>query len=129
VSERHVDERGAAVAEFVLVMMLLVPLVLGIVQVGLVLHVRNTAAAAASEGARAAAPLDATPADASTRTRAMIRDSLDDRYASDVSVSYVGVDGVDTVQVVVRGRVPALGLFGPSVPFSVSGHAVREVEP
>ncbi|HWV27144.1 MAG TPA: TadE/TadG family type IV pilus assembly protein, partial [Aeromicrobium sp.] len=37
-SERHVDERGAAVAEFVLVMMLLVPLVLGIVQVGLVLH-------------------------------------------------------------------------------------------
>ena len=79
------SERGAAVAEFVLVMTLLVPLVLGIAQVGLVLHVRNTATAAASEGARAAAPLEATPTDGANRTRDIIRQSLDDRYADDVT--------------------------------------------
>jgi len=124
-----VRERGAAVAEYVLVMMLLVPLVLGIVQVGLVLHVRNTAAAAASEGARAAAPLDASLADATTRAQQMLRDSLDDRYADGVAASYVSSDGVGTVEVVVRGKVPALGMFGPSVGFTVRGHAVREVEP
>lgn len=122
-------ERGAAVTEYVLVMMLLVPLVLGIIQVGLVLHVRNTAAAAASEGARAAAPLDSTLADGTARAQQMIRDALDDRYADGVSAAYDVEGGVGTVEIVVRGKVPALGLFGPSVGFTVRGHAVREVEP
>ena len=62
-------ERGAAVVEFVLVMVLLVPLVLGIAQVALVLHVRNTLSAAASDGARASAPLEASPADGARRAR------------------------------------------------------------
>jgi len=124
-----VRERGSAVAEFALVMTLLIPLVLGIVQVGLVLHVRNTAAAAASEGARAAAPLDASMADGLERTRVMIRQSLDDRYAAGVSGGFSRSSGIPTVEVVVTGRVPALGLFGPSVGFTVRGHAVREVAP
>ena len=122
-------ERGAAVAEFVLVMTLLVPLVLGIAQVGLVLHVRNTATAAASEGARAAAPLEATAADGADRTRDIIRQSLDDRYADDVTAQYVVAGGVETAQIVVRAEVPALGLFGPAVGFTVRGHAIRELEP
>lgn len=122
-------ERGAAVVEYVLVMTLLVPLVLGIIQVGLVLHVRNTAAAAASEGARAAAPLDASLADGVERTRGMIRDSLNDRYAADVRGSFAQTDGLGVVEVVVHGQVPALGLFGPSVSFTVRGHAVREALP
>ena len=55
-------QRGAAVVDFVLVMVILVPLFLGIFQLALVLHVRNTLTAAASEGARAAATLDGSPA-------------------------------------------------------------------
>jgi Flp pilus assembly protein TadG len=122
-------ETGAAVVEFVLVMVLLVPVVLGIAQVGLVLHVRNTATAAASEGARAAAPLGATADDGVARTRQIIGDSLDSQYARDVSARYVVRAGVESAEVVVRARVPALGLFGPAVPVTVSGHAIREVEP
>ena len=122
-------ERGAAVVEFVLVMVLLVPLVLGIAQVALVLHVRNTLAAAASEGARASAPLGASPADGAARTRSMIRQALDDRYATDVSSAWTTVAGLPGAEVEVRTRVPALGLFGPSVPLTVRGHAIREVEP
>lgn len=122
-------ERGAAVSEFVLVMVLLVPLVLGIAQVGLVLHVRNTATAAATEGARAAAPLGATVTDGVRRTQTMIRGSLDDRYAADVTAGVVTIAGVEAVEVTVRGEVPALGLFGPAVGFTATGHAVREVEP
>ena len=124
-----VRERGAAVVEFVLVMVLLVPLVLGIAQVALVLHVRNTLASAASEGARAASPVGATPADGAERTRTMIRAALDDQYADDVSASWTTVGGLPGAQVEVRTRVPALGLFGPSVPIAVTGHAIREVEP
>ncbi|AXT86877.1 pilus assembly protein TadE [Aeromicrobium sp. A1-2] len=110
-------------------MVLLLPLVLGIAQVALVLHVRNTVAAAASEGARAAAPLGATPADGAQRARRLIAEALADRYADDVTAALAGVGGVPGVEVVVRTRVPALGLFGPSVPVTVRGHAVREVEP
>lgn len=124
-----VRERGAAVVEFVLVMVLLVPLVLGIAQVALVLHVRNTLAAAASEGARASSPLGATPSDGADRTRSMIRAALDDRYASDVTSSWTTMDGLPGAVVEVHAAVPALGLFGPSVPLTVRGHAVREVEP
>ena len=47
-------ERGAAVVDFVLVLLVLLPLVIGILQLALVLHVRNTLASAAAEGARLA---------------------------------------------------------------------------
>jgi hypothetical protein len=122
-------ERGSAVVDFVLVMLLLVPLVLGIVQVGLVLHVRNTLTAAASDGARAGAPVGADPGDAATRTRELIRGVLADGYAQDVTARNVVRGGVETVQVDVAASVPALGLFGPAVPLHVDGHAVKEVLP
>ena len=78
----HADERGAAVVDFVLVLVVLVPLLLGVLQVGLVLHVRNTLMAAASEGARYAATVD-RPADGRRRARprSQIRGALADRFA------------------------------------------------
>jgi Flp pilus assembly protein TadG len=112
---RVAPDRGAAVVDFVLIMVLLVPLVLGVAQGALVLPVRNTAAAAASDGA--------------ARTRTMIRDTLADRYADDVTASSTTVGGVPGTEIVVRARVPALGLFGPSVRVTVRGHAVNEVAP
>lgn len=122
-------ERGAAVVDFALVMVLLVPLVLGIAQVGLVLHVRNTLAAAASEGARASAPLGASPAVGAERARTTIRRALADHYANDVTARWASLGGVPGAVVEVRARVPALGLLGPGVSLTVRGHAVREVAP
>jgi Flp pilus assembly protein TadG len=110
-------------------MTLLVPLVLGILQVGLVLHVRNTLTSAASEGARVAGTYNREPADGTARTRALITGSLAGRYASDVTAAQTDVGGYPGVEVVVRASVPALGLFGPSVHLTVSGHAVEEVLP
>lgn len=110
-------------------MVLLVPIVLGIAQVALVLHVRNTLAAAASEGARASAPLGATPADGAARARSMIRQALADRYAEDVTATWTTVGGVGATAVVVHAKVPALGLLGPSISLTVRGHAIREVAP
>ncbi len=122
-------ERGAAVVDFVLVLVLVVPLVLGVLQLGLVLHVRNTLSAAASEGARYAATVDRSPADGAARARSQIRAALAGRYARDVSAHEVPVDGVTGVRVDVVATVPALGLFGPAVRLQVSGHAVEEVAP
>lgn len=119
-------ERGAAVVDFVLVLVVLVPLVLGILQVALVMQVRNTLAAAASEGARVAATADRGPADGAATTREQIGTAIAGRYAEDVTVRPVSIDGATGVEVTVRARVPALGLGGPAIELEVSGRAVEE---
>jgi Flp pilus assembly protein TadG len=123
------DQRGAAVVDFVLVLVVLVPLFLGVLQVGLVLHVRNTLTSAASEGARFAATVDRGPAEGAARTRQQISRALAGRFARQVTASAVDVDGVPGVRVDVRAEVPPLGLFGPAVTLELSGHAVEEVLP
>ncbi len=112
-----------------LVSLVLVPLVLGLIQVGLVLHVRNTLAAAATEGARYGATIDRSPGDGAARTREQIDDAIAARFAEDVSARRETVDGVPTVAVTVRASVPPLGLWGPAVELSVTGHGVQETAP
>jgi Flp pilus assembly protein TadG len=122
-------EHGAAVVDFVLVSMVLVPLVLGLVQVALVLHVRNTLTAAATEGARYAATVDRQPRDGVERTRSQITGAIADRFADRITAVDAVVDGVPTVEVRVRATVPPLGLWGPGVSLEVVGHGVREAVP
>lgn len=123
------SDRGAAVVDFVLVLVVLVPLVLGILQLALVLHVRNTLAAAAAEGARAAAVRGGTPSDGVAATRSQVDGAVSGEFADDVTVRRVVVGGVPTIEVVVRARVPALGIGGPAVEIEVEGHAVQEPAP
>ena len=99
------DQRGSAVVDFVLVLVVLLPLVLGILQLALVLHVRNTLTAAASEGARHAATADRGPADGAAYSRRQISGALADRFA---------------------GAVDASGLWGPGIGLVVHGHATEE---
>jgi Flp pilus assembly protein TadG len=122
-------ERGSAVVDFVLVLVVLVPIFLGILQVALVLLVRNTLASAASEGARYAATLDRGPADGAQRTRQQIDGAISGRFAQDVDAHPAAVDGAPGVEVVVHATVPALGIGGPGISFNVTGHAVEEQRP
>lgn len=123
---RRRSARGAAVVDFVLVLTILVPLFLGILQVGLVLLVRNTLASAAAEGARHAAALDRDLADGEARTREQISAALSGRFARDIDATMVTLDGQPTVRMTVRATVPALGLGGPALSLDVAGHAVEE---
>jgi Flp pilus assembly protein TadG len=128
-STRRRGERGAAVVDFVLVLVVLVPLFLGILQVALVLHVRNTLTAAASEGARYAATADRPVAAGAARTREQISGALAGRFARQVSARSATVRGAPGVEVDVTADVPPLGIWGPGVRLQVSGHAVEEVAP
>lgn len=119
-------ERGSAVVDFVLVVLVLVPLFLGILQLALVLHVRNTLTAAASDGARHAATADRGPADGAAYTRSQITGVLAARYADQVAARGTAVDGAPAVEVRVVAEVPALGLWGPAVRLEVAGHAIEE---
>ena len=126
---RHIAERGSAVVDFVLVLVVLVPLFLGILQVALVLHVRNTLTSAASEGARYAATVDRPLAAGVQRTREQISSAVAGRFARGVTARTVTLEGAPAVRVTVVADVPPLGLWGPPVRVEVAGHAMEEVEP
>lgn len=123
---RHSRQCGAAVVEFTLVTVVLVALFLAIVQVGLVLHVRNTLVACAAEGARYAANADRDLSDGETRTVALIAEALSDRYGQAVTSRYVTTGGVQLVEIEVTTTLPLFGLLGVDRGLTVSGHAVEE---
>ncbi len=119
-------ERGSAVAQFVLVTVLLVVLVLAIAQLGLAIHVRNTLVASAAEGARYAANADRDLEHGVARTRDLITDALSAHYARDVRAEYVQSGGLVLVRVEVDARIPLVGLAGPSRGLQVAAHAIEE---
>ena len=110
-------------------LVVVLPLVFGLLQLGLVLHVRNTLTAAASEGARYAATVDRSPSAGVERTRSQVQQAVSGRFARQVVARPVTIDGVAGVEVEVRAEVPPLGLWGPAVPLRVFGHAVEELPP
>ncbi|WP_120521722.1 TadE/TadG family type IV pilus assembly protein [Arthrobacter celericrescens] len=118
------DERGSAVVDFVLVGTLLTFLFLAIIQLTLVLHVRNTLIDAASSGARYGTLADRTPEDARQRTAELIGTALNPGYAQDISTSEADVRGIRTLEVSVKAPLPVVGLFGvPVSVLEVKGHA------
>lgn len=126
VRQRVFGERGAAVVDFVLVSMLVVPLFLGILQVGLFLYVRNTIAAAASEGAHYAAVLNRESADGEARTRELVSGVVRSELIDSVEAQTTDVNGQPGVLIVVKAHMPPLGLWGPGIAFTVEGHAIKE---
>lgn len=108
---------------------LLAVLFLALLQVGFALHVRNTLTASAVDGARHGARADATAADGQQRAKSLIRSSLGERYARDVTVAEETVDGARVVVVTVRGSTPVLGPFGLPDSLDVSGRAYLEAQP
>ena len=109
--------------DFALIGGLLTVMFIAIVQLTLVLHVRNTLIDAASSGARYGTLADRTPADAADRTASLISGAINSTYAQDVSVSRIDHGGADLLQVTVRAPIPVIGLIGPSGTMEVTGHA------
>jgi Flp pilus assembly protein TadG len=120
------SERGSAVVDFVLVSMVVVPLFLGLLQLGLFLYVRNMMTAAASDGARHAATADRGPEDGVARTEERIGRAVSSRLVDSVRFEETEIDGQPAVAIVVDAHLPALGLWGPSVDFTVRGHGIEE---
>lgn len=120
------SDRGSAPVEFVLVGTLLTVLFLALLQLGLDLHIRNVLVASASEGARYGANADRRPDDGAAHTRALIRNALSDRFATDVRAGVESANGTEIVVVTVRAPLPIVALLGPARTLVASGHALRE---
>lgn len=117
------DERGSAVTDFVMVGALLTILALAVVQLTLILHVRNVLVDAAASGARYGTLADRTPDDAQQRASELIVGSIGADYARSISVGQGDTAGVRTLEVRVVAPMPVIGLIGPAGTMEVAGHA------
>ena len=120
---RVAGEQGSAVVDFVLVGALLTLFSLSIIQLMLVLHVRNTLVDAAASGARYGALADRTSEEAEARTAELITTALNEGFAQDITTSEEVRDGIRTLEVTVKAPMPVLGLVGPDGLMEVHGHA------
>ncbi|WP_185149838.1 TadE family protein [Arthrobacter crusticola] len=118
------SEAGSAVVDFALIGGLLTVIFLAVVQLMLVLHVRNTLIDAAASGARYGTLADRAPGDAGQRTAELITAGVGEDFASDVTVQRSRAAGAQFVEVVVRAPLPVVGLLGPAGVLEVSGRAV-----
>jgi hypothetical protein len=100
---------------------------LGIVQVGLVLHIRNVLTANAAEGARFAASLGTDPSAGGSRTAELNSQTLSAAVASRVPCRG-SADG-PLVAVDCAGHIPLSVLHLGSVGLHVRGHALKEPDP
>ncbi|HKS01653.1 MAG TPA: TadE family protein [Arthrobacter sp.] len=116
-------ERGAAVVDFVLVGALLTTFFVAIIQLALILHVRNTLIDAAASGARYGTLADRGADDARRRTSELIGTALSADFARDIQTREVVFQGLRTLEVTVRAPLPVIGLIGPREGLEVTGHA------
>lgn len=120
------EDRGSSVVEFALVAPLVLAVAVGVLQVVLALHVRSTLTAAAAEGARAGALAGSSTVVAERRTRDVLANVLGGEAAERVEAYRTRIDGVPVVRVSVTGRLPLIGLLGPTS-LTVDGHAMQEI--
>ncbi|EKU48631.1 MULTISPECIES: TadE/TadG family type IV pilus assembly protein [Brevibacterium] len=119
-------DTGSAIAEFALVASLLSLVLAGALQIGLVIHVRNTVIDSAIAGARQAGLADQTASDGRRLTAELITTSLGSRYAEKITVASESRDGVEIVEVSVRTPLPVVGLWGPAEVWELSGRSLVE---
>lgn len=128
---RTVGDQGSAVVDFALVGGLLTLVFLSVVQLGLVLYVRNTLIDSASEGARWGARAGSAPQDGAARALALVGTGLTPGYAArvgDVTAREVDLGGVRAVEVTITAPLPLVGLIGPAGSLTVRGHAFAEAQ-
>jgi hypothetical protein len=114
------------VVDFVLVGGLVTVLFVAVLQLTLVLHVRNTLIDCAAQGARYAAAAGRAPADGVERTAGLAAAALSPAYARDVTAARTAVGGLDVVEVTVTAPMPVVGLVGPAGALTVRAHALVE---
>jgi Flp pilus assembly protein TadG len=123
------SERGSAVVDFVLILVVLLPMFAALLQLSLVLHVRNTLSSAAAEGARRAAVTGATMEDGRAEAAQQIVGTLNAKYADEIVIRPTTIGGAPAYEVVITATVPALGIGGPAIALEVSGNAIIESAP
>lgn len=120
------DERGSSTVEFVLVGTLLTVLTLGVLQLALVVYVRNVVHDAAVEGAYFGALADTDAASGADRAAELITTAVGDGIGAQVTAADIDSDRGPEVEVTVVATLPIVGLLGIPSGMEVTGRAPRE---
>ena len=120
------NESGSAVVDFVMVGALVIVVFVALLQVALGVYARNVLTDAAGDGARRAALVGGTEAEARRRVQTLSDAALRRGYVDTVTVSRVPSGDLTIVQVTVKAPFPLLGLLGPGGTLTVTGRAVDE---
>ena len=120
------NELGSAVVDFVMVGALVITVFVALLQVTLGVYARNVLTDAAGDGARRAALVGGTEAEARQRVQVLSDAALRRGYVDTVTVSRVPSGDLTIVEVTVTAPLPVLGLLGPGGTLRVTGHAVDE---
>ena len=97
-----------------------------LLQVALGVYARNVLTDAAGDGARRAALVGGTEAEARQRVQVLTDAALRRGYVDTVTVSRVPSGDLRIVEVTVTAPFPVLGLLGPGGTLRVTGHAIDE---
>ncbi|OLO62688.1 TadE/TadG family type IV pilus assembly protein [Actinomyces oris] len=120
------NESGSAVVDFVMVGALVIIVFVALLQVALGVYARNVLTDAAGDGARRAALVGGTEAEARQRVQLLTDAALRRGYVDTVTVSRVSSGDLRLVEVTVTAPFPVLGLLGPGGALRVTGHAIDE---
>ena len=120
------NDSGSAVVDFVMVGALVITVFVALIQVVLGVYARNVLTDAAGDGARRAALVGGTEAEARQRVQVLSDAALRRGYVDTVTVSRVPSGDLTIVEVTVTAPLPVLGLLGPGGTLRVTGHAVDE---
>lgn len=120
------NESGSAVVDFVMVGALVIVVFVALLQVALGVYARNVLTDAAGDGARRAALVGGTEAEARQRVQTLSDAALRRGYVDTVTVSRVPSGDLTIVEVTVKAPFPLLGLLGPGGTLTVTGRAVDE---
>ncbi|GAA4112625.1 TadE/TadG family type IV pilus assembly protein [Enteractinococcus coprophilus] len=114
-------DTGAVVAESAMIIGLVTLLCGTILQIGVIIHTRNTMIDAASAGARYAALADRNLTDGQKRTAALLASSIPNAESAIVTIGRES-DG-ELIRVTVTHHLPMLGFITAPVPLSATAQA------
>ena len=105
---------------------LLVALALALLQLSLIVHVRQVLQASAWEGARHASYYNTTLTDGVALTKRLIEQAVGPRFAESVRATQATVAGKPGVTIVVEAPFPAVGLWSPGAALRVTASVADE---
>jgi len=114
-------DAGAIVAESAMIIALVTILCGTILQLGVIVHTRNTMIDAASAGARYAALADRNLTDGQKRTTALLTSSIPNAESATVTIEHTGQG--DLIRVTVTHQLPLLGFITAPIPLSATAQA------
>lgn len=115
------NDSGAIVAESAMIIALVTLLCGTILQLGVIIHTRNTMIDAAAAGARHAALADRTLTDGQQRTTSLLTSTIPNAGTADVAISQ-DTDG-ERITVTISHQLPLLGFMTGPIPLTATAQA------